>query len=259
MIFQVLSDLAKISGLTALIAVLIGFLLGLIVLIKFFKTKQFLIFNFFLCIIFTLSPWYPSGLGYLYWFITGEFLNYQIYVLIGTVGVPIAILAWLNVYMSTINPKKKKLVLILYGILSIFFELYLFYFLLLAPGAPVDSLLGIIHDPANPMDMDYKGFVLIFLGLSILTACITGFHFAAKSMKKEELPEIRWKGRFLLIGFLFFGISAIFDAIIEMDPILLILMRSILALATFLFYLGFILPRWIKKLLSIKEESTLTH
>jgi len=253
MLFQVLSDLAKISGLTALIAVLIGFLLGLIVLIKFFKTKQFLIFNFFLCIIFTLSPWYPSGLGYLYWFITGEFLNYQIYVLIGTVGVPIAILAWLNVYMSTINPKKKKPVLILYGILSIFFELYLLYFLLLAPGAPVDSLLGIIHDPANPMDMDYKGFVLIFLGLSILTACITGFHFAAKSMKKEEPPEIRWKGRFLLIGFLFFGISAIFDAIIEMDPILLILMRSILALATFLFYLGFILPRWIKKFLSIKN------
>jgi hypothetical protein len=253
MIFQVLSDLAKISGLTALIAVLIGFLLGLIVLIKFFKTKQFLIFNFFLCIIFTLSPWYPSGLGYLYWIITREFLNYQIYVLIGTVGVPIAILAWLNVYLSTIKPKIKKPVLILYGITSIFFELYLFYFLLLAPGAPVDSLLGIIHDPSNPMDMDYKGFVLIFLGLSILTACITGFHFAAKSMKKEELPEIRWKGRFLLIGFLFFGISAIFDAIIEMDPILLILMRSILALATFLFYLGFILPRWIKKFLSIKN------
>jgi len=108
MFFQVLSDLAQISGLTALIAVLISFLLGFIVLIKYFKTKQVLIFNFFLCIIFTASPWYPSGLGYLYWIITGEFLTYQIYVLIGTVGIPIAILAWLNVYLSTINPKKKK-------------------------------------------------------------------------------------------------------------------------------------------------------
>jgi len=253
MFFQVLSDLAKVSGLTALIAVLIGFLLGFIVLIKYFKTKQVLIFNFFLCIIFTLSPWYPSGLGYLFWIITGEFLNYQIYVLIGTVGVPIAILAWLNVYLSTIKPQKKKLVLILYGILSIIFELYLFYFLLLAPGAPVNSLLGIIIDPTNPMDIDYKGFVLIFLGLSILTACITGIHFAAKSMKKEETPEIRWKGRFLFIGFLFFGISAIFDAIIEMGPILLVLMRIVLDLATFFFYLGFILPGWSKKLLSIKE------
>ena len=253
MFFQVLSDLAQISGLTALIAVSISFLLGFIVLIKFFKTKQVLIFNFFLCIIFTASPWYPSGLGYLYWIITGEFLTYQIYVLIGTVGIPIAILAWLNVYLSTINPKKKKLVLILYGIFSIFFELYLFYFLLLAPGAPVNSLLGIIIDPANPMDIDYKGFVLIFLGLSILTACITGFHFAAKSMKKEEPSEIRLKGKFLLIAFLFFGISAIFDALIEMDSLLLIIIRIILALAMFFFYLGFILPKWIKKILSIKD------
>lgn len=258
MLTQILSDLAQISGLTALISVSISFLLGFIVLIKYFKTKQVLIFNFFLCIIFTSSPWYPSGLGYLYWIITGEFLTYQIYVLIGTVGIPIAILAWLNVYLSTINPKKKKLVLLLYGIFSIFFELYLFYFLLLAPGAPVDSLLGIIIDPTNPMDIDYKGFVLIFLGVSILTSCITGFHFALKSMKKEEIPEIRWKGKFLLIAFLFFGISAIFDALIEMGPILLIVMRIILALAMFLFYLGFILPRWSRKILSIKEESTFT-
>ncbi len=260
MVFQVLSDLAMISGLTALISILIGFLLGFIVLIKFFRTKQVLIFNFFLCIIFTLSPWYPSGLGYLYWIINGEFLNYQMYVLIGTVGVPIAILAWLNVYLATLkNKNKKKPVLIIYGLFSIFFEFYLLYFLILAPGAPVDSLLGIIHDPTNPMDIDYKGFVLIFLGLSILTACVTGFHFAAKSMKKKESSEIRWKGKFLLIGFLFFGISAIFDAIIEMGPLLLVLMRIILVLATFFFYLGFILPGWSKKLLSIKEESKITH
>ena len=131
--------------------------------------------------------------------------------------------------------------------------MYLFYFLLLAPGAPVNSLLGIIIDPANPMDIDYKGFVLIFLGLSILVACITGFHFAANSMKKEEIPEIRWKGKFLLIAFLFFGISAIFDALIEMSPLLLIIIRIILALAMFFFYLGFILPKWIKKILSIKD------
>jgi hypothetical protein len=258
MFLQVLSELAKISGLTALISVSIGFLLGFIVLIKFFKTKQVLIFNFFLCIIFTLSPWYPSGLGYFYWIATGEFLNYQMYVLIGIIGVPIAILAWLNVYLSTLKPKMKKPVLILYGIVSIFFELYIFYFLFLAPGAPVDSLLGIINDPNNPYDIDFKGFVLIFLGASILTACITGIHFAAKSMKKEEIPEIRWKGRFLLIGFLLFGISAIFDAIIEMGPILLAIMRIILDFATFFFYLGFILPGWSKKLLSLKEESLLT-
>jgi len=254
MLFQILSDYAKISGFTALIATILGFILGLIVLIKYFKTKQILIFSFFLCIIFTQSPWFPSSFGYLYWIITGEVLIYQVYVLIGTVGVPVAILAWLNVYLSTLNPKRKKPVLIIYGVLSIFFELYIIYFLLLVQGAPIPALLGIINDPTNPMDIDYKGFVLLFLGVSILTGCLTGFHFAVKSMKKDESPEIRWKGKFLFIGFLLFGISATFDAIVEMGPFLLILIRIILALATFFFYLGFILPKWSKKLLKIKEE-----
>ncbi len=259
MYFQVLSELAKISGMSAFFSVAIAFLLGFIVLIKYIRTKQVLIFNFFLCIIFTTSPWWPSGLGYFFWVITGDILPYQIYVLSGTVGVPIAILAWLNVYFSTVKPKTKKPVLIIYGILSVIFEVYLFYFLIFAPGAPINSLLGIINDPTNPMDIDFKGFVLVFLGLSIITACLTGFHFALKSMKTDENPEIRWKGRFLLVAFLLFGISATFDAIIEMGPVLLVVMRILLVAANFLFYLGFILPRWSKKLISIKEETLLTQ
>ena len=259
MLFQVLSELAQISGMSAFISVLIAFILGFIVLLKFVKTKQFRIFNFFLCIVFTTSPWWPSGVGYFIWVLTGVVLPYHIYVLIGTVGVPIAILAWLNVYLSAVNPKKKKLVLIIYGVISIFFELYLFYFLFFAPGAPIHALLGIINDPTNPMDIDFKGFILVFLGLSIVTACLTGFHFAINSMKKEEEQEIRWKGRFLLLAFFLFGISAIFDAIIEMGPVLLLIMRILLVIANFFFYLGFVLPRWSKRFLSIKEEPRLTQ
>ncbi len=63
MIIQFVSEVAIVSGITAAISVFIGLFFGLIVLIKSIKTKQFLIFNFFLCIVFTLSPWFPSGLG----------------------------------------------------------------------------------------------------------------------------------------------------------------------------------------------------
>ncbi|MHA1671851.1 MAG: hypothetical protein ACTSV5_14955 [Promethearchaeota archaeon] len=253
MIIQTLSELAIISGFTAAISVFIGFFFGLVVLTKYLKTKQVLIFNFFLCIVFTLSPWYPSGLGFIYWQFTREILPYQIYVLLGTVAVPIAIIAWLNVYLTTLKPKKKKIVLICYGVISLIFELYLFYFLYFAPKAPVSSLLGIIDDVSNPTDIDYKGFVLIFLGLSIVTACITGFHFAVASIKLKESQSLRWKGCFLLIAFSLFGISAIFDALIDMSAVTLVIIRILLAISTFFFYIGFILPRWIKKILSIKE------
>lgn len=253
MIYQTLSDLAIISGITAAIAVFISFLLSLIVLTTYLKTKQTLILNFFFCTVFTSSPWYPSGLGYLYWYFTGDLLPYQTYILLGTVTIPIAIIAWLNVYLTTLKPKRKKIILISYGILSVVFEIYLFYFLYFAPGAPVNSLLGIMDDVSNPTDMDYKGFVLIFLGLSIITACVTGFHFSITSVRLKESQSLVWKGYFLFVAFLLFGISAIFDALIDMNTITLIIIRIILAISMFFFYLGFILPKWIKKILKIKE------
>ena len=251
--FQVLSGLAKLSGFTAMVSVCIGFFFGAIVLVKSIKFKQALIFNFFLCIVFTLSPWFPSGLGYLYWVITEEVLNYQIYVLVGTIGIPIAIIAWLNVYMTTLRPEKKSLILILYGIFSLIFEIYLFFNLFYAPGAPVESLLGTFDDPTNPMDIDYKGFVLIYLGASILIACITGIDFSIKSIKYEKAPSLIWKGKFLLIAFILFGFSAIFDALIVMTPLLLIIIRITLVAATFFFYLGFILPKWLRNMFSIED------
>ncbi|MFX1586152.1 MAG: hypothetical protein ACFFDL_16520 [Promethearchaeota archaeon] len=252
-------ELAQLSGFTALLSVCIGFFFGFIVLIKSIKVKDLLIFNFFLCIIFTLSPWYPSGLGYVYWLINNRPLDYDIYVLVGIVAIPIAILAWLNVYMTTVKPTKKKIILSLYAIFSIAFEIYLFYFLYFAPGAPVESLLG-IKDPTNPVDIDYKGFVLVYLGVSILTACTTGIHFAIKSIKEKETPSLLWKGRFLLAAFILFGISAIFDAIVQMDQLLLIIMRIILVASNLFFYIGFILPKWVQKILPIREiESERNH
>ncbi len=251
---QTYSILAQVSGLTAVISLSIGFLLGAIVLVKAIKTKQRLIFMFFLCIIFTLSPWYPSGGGYIYWLMTGAPLPYNTYIVIGLAGIPIAILAWLDVYMSTINPEKKKSVLLIFGIFSIIFEIWVFYHLYFAPGAPVRSMLGVLENPDNITDIDYKSFVLIYLGSSIGIAVVTGIHFSIKSIKLKENDELLWKGKFLLIGFILFGIASVFDAMVPMEVWLLIIIRLILMATTFFFYLGFILPKWIKRVLNIERE-----
>ena len=255
MIFQgqYYSPMAQISGFTAFISLMIGFILGGIVLIKAIKTRQRIIFLFFLCIIFTLSPWYPSGLGYIYWLITEEPLPYKIYLVIGLAGVPIAIIAWLDIYMNTINPGKKNLVLILFTIFSVIFEIYLFYYLNFAPGAPVEEVLGVFDNPENITDIDYRSFVLIYLTSLIGIAVITGIHFSIMSMKIEENPEFKYKGRFLFVAFILFGVAGIFDAIVPMDVFLLIIIRLVLMATTFCFYVGFILPKWVNKLLKIAE------
>jgi len=240
----------QVSGITALLAVSIGILHGIIVLSRAVKTKERIVFSFFLAVVFTLSPWFPSGFGYLIWLITqGGFLENSFYILLGTIAIPIAIIAWLDVYMTTIRPGKRNLVLVIFGIISIVFEIYVFYFLYFAPGAPIYGLLGIIS-PANPLDIDYKGFVLIYEAIVVLTAVSTGIHFSITSSKIEEKAML-WKGRFLFLAFFLFGIAAIADAMIELDPIFIIIIRSMLIFANFFFYVGFLLPKWVRKLLNL--------
>ena len=254
MIEQSYSILAQVSGLTAFISICIGFLLGAIVLVKAIKTKQKIIFFFFLCIIFTLSPWYPSGGGYIYWLLSGSPLPYEWYIIIGLAGIPIAILAWLDVYMTTINPEKKNLVLTIFLIFSLVFEFWIFFNLYLATGAPIRSVLGVFNNPDNLMDIDYKSFTLIYLASCIGIAVATGIHFALKSIKLKRNDELIWKGKFLFVAFILFGVAATFDAMIDLGVVLLVIIRLVLMATTFFFYLGFILPKWAKRALNIEVE-----
>lgn len=199
----------------------------------------------------TGSPWWPSGVGYLYWLFTGNIIDYQIYVLIGTLGIGIAFLAWLDIYMSTMHPEKRNLVLGCFLIFSIIFYIYLIYFLFFDPRAPVHYMIGIKR---NPLDIDYKGFILIYMAVSIIVGTSTGIHFSIYSLKRRENPEVRWKGRFLLISFILFAIGAIGDGLIELNPITLITIRVILVISNILYYIGFIMPNWVKNILSLESN-----
>ncbi|MCK4688187.1 MAG: hypothetical protein KAT66_08650 [Candidatus Lokiarchaeota archaeon] len=248
MMFVALDDFTRLSGLLGLIAVLIAWFYGIIVLYKAIKEKQKILYYFFFAIIFTMSPWYPSGLGYLYWLFTREIFEYSFYVLLGTIGVPFALYSWLQIYLPALHPNKKKIVTISTIIFSIVFYVYLIFFLFSAPGAPVDELIGIKR---NAIDIDYKGFVLVFLAFSLLVSTITGNDFSIASLKVKD-PAIRWKGRFLILSFNFFAIGAIGDGFIPLTPITLIIFRSFMLLASTFYYIGFLMPKWMKKILSLE-------
>jgi hypothetical protein len=249
MILIALNDLTQLSGIFGFIAVIIAWFYGVIVLFKYIKTKEKMLFYFFLAVIFTMSPWYPSGLGYIYWLFTRQEIAYQVYVLLGTIGVPIAIYSWLQIYMPTLHPEKKDLVTIIIICLSIIFYISLFYFVFFAPGAPVDELIGIKR---NPIDIDYKGFILVFLAISLLISTITGNDFSIASLKVKDNPTIMWKGRFLIISFNIFAIGSIGDGFIPLTPVTLIIFRIFMMIASTTYYIGFILPKWMKKLLSLE-------
>ena len=92
---------------------------------------------------------------------------------------------------------------------------------------------------------------MIFLIFILLSTLITGVIFAVKSMAYDD-KRIQWRGRFLLIAFISFVISAVIDAIFPITALTLVLARVLLISSAIEYYLGFHMPEGITKLL-IKE------
>ncbi len=247
----------QLAGLLILISICFTLILAIFVLSIAIRRKNKLLYAFCLFMLFINTPWMPSGFGYLYWLITGKIIAYEIYILLGTMGIPIAFLMWFYIYTSLLYPNWKKYVLIITGIASIIFYVYVFYFLFFAPAAPIDYMIGI---KKTELDIEYRGFVLIFIAVLLLIGAPTFLHFAIASIRTKDDPKIQWRGRFILISLICFMIGAPIDALFTPDPIFLVLIRIILLLTALFFYMGFVMPDWVQKMLKleIKEKPTPT-
>ena len=246
-----LKETTQLSGLISLIGFVFIFALVCLILYTAIKNGIKKLYLFAIYLLSLSSPWYPSGFGYVYWLITGSIFNYQIYVLLGTIGIPLVALTWFYIYTSIMYPNWKKISLIFFGILSIIFYLYVFYFLFFAPGAPVEAMIGI---KITPLDIEYKGFITIYIIVGFLIGAPTFFHFAISSMRTKNDPKIQWRGKLLLVTSILFIFGAITDALIELTPIFLIIIRTIITISALTFYMGFVMPDWVKRVLKLEIE-----
>ncbi|MFX1393658.1 MAG: hypothetical protein ACFFAH_08790 [Promethearchaeota archaeon] len=246
-----LQETTQLSGLISLVGLCFVFALISLIIYKAIKNRVKKLYIFAAYLLSISSPWYPSAFGYLFWLLTGKIFSYQFYVLLGTLGMPVVALTWFYIYTSIMYPRWKKIYLIFFGILSIIFYFYVFYFLFFAPEAPVEDMLGI---KITPLDIEYKGFITIYLIVGFLIGVPTFFHFAIASIRTKDNPKIQWRGKLLLITQILFLIGAIMDASIELTPIFLIIIRIILIIAALTFYMGFVMPDWVKKMLNLDLE-----
>ncbi|MFX0070453.1 MAG: hypothetical protein ACFFAO_05115 [Candidatus Hermodarchaeota archaeon] len=250
MIFIEYSFETQVSGFLTLIAVMFSLFLGLNVLKRAINTHERILYLFSLTLICAFTPWYPTAFGYLYWIFTNQSLSYEFYIILGLAFSPIGIVPWIDIYMSKVFPKKRNLVLISYTIFSVVFEIYLFYYLLFAPNAPVQPLLGTVTE----LRTEFKGFLLWYALISVLIVCLAGIHFGYISLKQSTKGEIQWKGKFLIVGFILFLLELILDSILPSSLIVVIIvLRILLIIVIIVLYIGFLLPDWIKNRLSLKE------
>jgi hypothetical protein len=152
--------------------------------------------------------------------------------------VPLAIALWLLAFTDFLFTEQRKLILFIFSIIGVIFEITFFTLLFINP-----DLIGILNPP---VDVSYNFFIMIFLLIFILIVVISGFSFARLSLKSKD-PEVKLKGKLLVIAYIAFFVGALLDSSIRLNEFGLIIVRLILIASAIFWYGGFLLPKWMKK------------
>ncbi len=239
-----LEALDIVNGIFSLIFVAISLLVGLIILSKYFQYKERIYFLVGSTWILISEPWWPSSLSFLIAIVNDVGLSSQMYFLIGNLFVPVAIIVWLIAFTEFLYKEKRKLILMIFGIYGILFEIIFFILLFLNP-----ELIGELNPP---VDVNYKFFIMVSLISFLLIVVISGFLFANLSLKSDD-PEVKLKGKLLVMAYISFSIGALLDSAISLNEITIIITRIILISSAIEWYGGFILPGFLRKFLLKKK------
>ncbi|TFG07820.1 MAG: hypothetical protein EU539_03985 [Promethearchaeota archaeon] len=222
-----------LNGIFALIFVIISLLVGFRILIKYFTLKKRELITVGLTWIFLSSGWWGAGFSFFLLTIFNYSMNPILYMFLGNIFVPIAIMCWIYSFASMVYTNMKNRIIIIFLVICVSYEVYLISILIFDPNA-IGKFLGVFYYQPNI-------YVLAFQIFAILVSFITGILFSRKSLQSDD-PKIRLKGKFLLIAFTAFTLGAIIDSAFAENPITLVIARIILALSAFAYYLGFLLP-----------------
>ncbi|UCC18936.1 MAG: hypothetical protein JSV62_12620 [Promethearchaeota archaeon] len=240
-----LNPLDVLNGVFSLIFVVISLFVGLVILTRYFKYKEKIYFLVGSTYMLISSPWWPSCISFLVAISNGVGIPSQVYFLIGNVLTPIAIVLWLLAFTEFLYTEKRKLFLLIFTIIGVIFEILFFIFLFLNP-----SVIGQLN---GPVDVNYESFIMIFLIIFLSIVVISGFLFANLSLKSKD-PEVKLKGKLLIIAYVTFAVGALLDSAIPLNEVLIIITRLILIASAICWYGGFILPKWMKKFFLRKPQ-----
>jgi len=228
-----------VSGTFSIILVSIYLYLGLRITSRYFELKQRVYLYIGLTWIFMAEPWYPSTVSFIISWFNGEgLINFpRIFLVIGNLFLPVAIIAWMIAFSSLLYKEKKLLIVGSAITLSTIYEIIFVYFLIVDP-----SFLGTM---VSPVDSSYGLFMTIVQFLLLFTIFISGLRFASSTTRSKKREHII-KGRFLLLAFFSFFIGAIFDVFSNISIVIFIIGRILLITSSIEFYIGFIYPEKVK-------------
>ncbi len=227
-----MTQIEFINGIMAIIMVVIPFFIALKILSKYFQHEQRNLLYLAVAISFIGRPWFPMSISFISILLTGSGISPEMYFLLGYF-VAFNMFFWVLVFSELLFKKKQKLIMMLFVI----YQVVIVTLFLIFIYADL-SLIGGINEPFYPQMGPIVRINTVVL-LSILL--ITGIIFYRES-KKSENPEIRLKGKLILLGILLFITGATFYTITHIGVITLIINIPSLIII----YGGFLLPDWMK-------------
>ncbi|MFX1274159.1 MAG: hypothetical protein ACFFBP_00755 [Promethearchaeota archaeon] len=231
------------NGILGLIFVSITIIVGLSIVIKYFKNKNINLLYVGIAWIFFCSGWYGTSVSFIWSFFNGgEGLPLEAILLINFIPLPIGVVSWMMAFTNFMLKKRQKLILLSIIIYSVvFYTLFVIYLIL---------DVNLIADKESAVDTSSKSIEMAsFIIIIIVIIMISGIAFAIKTIKIGE-SETKWKGVFLLIAFPSFAIGGLLDAILPTNASSLVILRLLLMSSAIEFYFGFILPERIKRFLT---------
>ena len=236
-----LTPLEMLYGIFSVIYVIISVITGLFIALKYRETKQYVFIFIGISSAGIATPFWSSSISFIIAVLTGEGLSEASYFLIGNFFIPVALLSWMIGLTDLIYRKYKKIIILIYVITGVIFEVYLVYYLYIFQDP---SVIGILK---SVVDVEYIGFTRYYLIFAIITTDITGIHFSIQGIKSAD-DETKLKAKFLIIGFISFTVGIIADGFMTLDFITIPIIRLLLISSAIEFYIGWTLPKSVKKL-----------
>jgi len=236
-------DVCIICGYIRIISTIITIILGTRIFLTYFKYRDNNFLYVGITFIFLWTPWWPSSISFITYLISGETLPISLYLLIGYFFLPIAFFLWMIASFNLLFIKDHKRTLgLLFGIIYIaIYEIIILYYIF----NPSEAGYFI-----TPVVVTYNILLRVIIIPLIAIVLILGLMITFKSFKSDN-PDVKLKGKLLFIAFITISVGVIIEIPLRMmimDAILTILIARIITIVGVIFlYLGFLLPKGIKK------------
>jgi hypothetical protein len=237
-----LSPIEIFHGTFNSIVVLINLIIGLRIASKYFKYKQKNLLYVGIAWFGIASTYLPSSIKFLFIITMNVYLPDATFFILNHALMPPFTLLWLYAFTDLLSMKKEKRIpfLIIIAIISIIFESIFFFYIITGDLEAIGTFTKVFT-------VDWTIFSMIYIFFFAIIALVTGLLFASQSLKVKN-PELKLKGRLLMIAFISFILAALFEVIFPLTFGSIIVTRIIILSSAIEFYMGYILPDWTKKI-----------